>query len=275
MSNRNEKDLMDQSFESIFGITSRRAQGMLLGGAAAALVFLTPSAIKEQKNINRYNAAVKLEQKLDARSDILAKKYDIKKLSQESQDAFWRLVDVRPYDIGDTEMLYQDAVQTGEWLQQDVAVLSAELVNNGGTTNEYDLAREIIPEDTLKAMAQAGFEFTPLDPVHCDVGDIPSYRPFDYTNHLGRELKVKYRKGGKTIRIPLGARQTPVKPEPYKPSPFYFPADPPINSELAGIPRDPKESELSSDRFYRVAGCETLPRQLDDREKPVKWVYSE
>lgn len=262
-----ERDKIDEVFEdfSYAGIRlSRRQQGLLMGGAVAALIFIAPFAIKEQKRIDRQKDAIERAGVVDD----LAKKYDVSHLSQESQDAFWRLVQVSPEGIGDTNRVYQDALQTGERLQEDVAVLNAALVNEGKISDEYDLAEELIPEDTLREIKERGFEFTRLDPPYCDAGGVPSYRPFDYSNHLPKELKVTYvnRKDGEVVRIPLGTMQMPAPPEPLDVSTYVFS---PLNRFETSLIANPRSS--SPIPFYRIAGCAILPR--GDRDARIKQVY--
>ncbi len=261
------RDYIDEWFANWYGNrlgnASRRTQGALLGGVAAAILCITPFAIKSEIDSSRQQDTIKQEQKAKDREDQLATKYDVSHLSQESQDAFWRLVGLTPFDIGDTEALYQDSQQTGEWLQQDIAIFNAELVNKGKISDEYDLAEDLIPEDTRRVMEEAGFKFTRLNPVYCDAGPSPSYRPFDYTNHLPKELQVKYvkREGGEVVKIPLGTMQMPAPPEPIDVSTYVF--SPLDRFETSAITNPRNRSPIP---FYKMAGCAILPPGDQERK---------
>jgi len=256
-----KKDSLDLGFYRLFGDTlSRRQQGAVLGGLVATLIFSIPVAIREQIDIKSQQDAVKNEQKANTKMETLAKKYNVASLSQESQDAFWRLVQLHLEDI---DALYLDPVEAGDLLQHDIANLAAELIAKGEVVDEYKLAKELIPDSSKDGITNAGFEFTPLAPVHCDAGVEPSYSPFDYSNRLGREFKVRYKKDGEIVSIPLGSKQTPAPTRERLDWPF---------DAWRRDPFDP--SNIQTPPLYKVAGCAILNTYTDDRKRPVKWVYS-
>ncbi len=245
---------------------SRRWQGAL-GTLAATLVLAgTVYGVKDIKDSQRAEAVAKQEQKEYDRFESLRAKYNVDLLSQDSQDAFWRLALLSASDIIAIRSVYFDDQQAGEWLQEDIVTLNNELVSNGQTTNEYDLAREVIPAASREMMRAAGFEFMPIEAVPCDVDPNPTFRPFDYSYHSPEDFTVTVQQlnGKNFVYIPLGARQKPLPPETFSSTRPLLSFSPQGNFgayRIINRSYDPNPPEYS---LYHLAGCEVLPRDEDE-----------
>jgi hypothetical protein len=101
------------------------------------------------------------------------------------------------------------------------------LDNKGMKVDMWDVAAQLIPDDTQRELNKDGVEFIGESPVTCDApapnGD-HGYAPLDYTNHPPSDFKVatKISDGHEVTSVPLGTEEMPATADPfYSQSSFY------------------------------------------------------
>ena len=164
-------------------------------GAAFAFAVTRPEPAPVERTLTYQE---ELEDKYAVNSD----------LSDRGYRSFEFLSHLVPWDVvglTDDSRLYQARV-----IQHATANVFHELAAKGKypntDVNEYDLAREIIPTDTQRALAKEGINFVARAPIRCDVTGEIHVNPFNYSGTPNELFDVKVREdaAGMEIDVPLG-----------------------------------------------------------------------
>jgi hypothetical protein len=131
----------------------------------------------------------------------LAEKYDEQGLSKNAQDSFDFLVTLQP---ANAQQYTARALKLfAEDIQYSVVDVSRELIARGKLpdrdTDELNLAQDLIPRKTQKALKETGIDLVPVPPVLCDFDQ----DPYDYSNHGPGEFAVKQKDS--RLEVPLGS----------------------------------------------------------------------
>jgi hypothetical protein len=188
-------------------------KGALIGGICAAILLSNPKE-ERAKTV-----------------DPIVEKYNADKLTRaDDKIAFNFLASVSPVQAL-SKIIKEGKQNFGENLQYNLYLASAGLLSaNGGSgaeTNQYDLARNLIPKNTQAALHDVGVRFTPVEPVSYWGPAYPYCAANDYTNHTREDFEVKIHKtdNDTILKIPLGTEQQsyedPVSIEEIMHKPFY------------------------------------------------------
>lgn len=156
-----------------------------------------------------------------ARFNKLQKIFEAQTYSPQDYSSFSALAYLSPNKVKVQTSAERNTLARG--IQNDLARVSLAgfrqgLDNKGQKVDMYDLAHELIPDETMVQLEKEKFVFKPISPVHCDiryVNGFPPYDPLDYSNRTPQDFQITTRqiKGRTVTEIPLGSEDVTTSGE--------------------------------------------------------------
>lgn len=201
----------------------RRTRKFIIGVAAAMAAVVTVAVVQSERGG-------------PSRIQKLTSQFEAKDYASYAVPKFNFLVNLSPAQVN--EGVIRNRKEFGQEIQDAAVTVSLAafrqgLDNRGQAVDMYDIATQLIPQETQDTLAEDGVEFIGESPVRCDIvygtGN-PPYNPLDYSNHPPADFKIRsvVDGGHETTLVPLGTEDMPTTADPiqefnpYDPFPLHI-----------------------------------------------------